>query len=75
MPVSYTHLDVYKRQALARIIEDFLDTLTLENRVIFMRRYWFSDSDKYIAVFMGLSDKTVSVRLARIREKMKQYLI
>ena len=29
---------------LACIIESFLDTLTIENRVIFMRRYWFSDS-------------------------------
>ena len=60
---------------LARIIESFLDTLTTENRVIFMRRYWFSDSYKDIAEVVGLSEKNVSVRLTRIREKMKQYLI
>lgn len=60
---------------LARIIEEFLDTLTLENRVIFMRRYWFSDSYKDIAGFVRLSEKNISVRLTRIREKMKQYLI
>ncbi len=60
---------------LARIIEDFLDTLTLENRVIFMRRYWFADSCKDIAEFVGLSEKNISVRLTRIRKKMKQYLI
>ena len=60
---------------LARIIEAFLDTLTTENRVIFMRRYWFSDSYEDIAEFMGLSEKNISVRLTRIREKMKQYLI
>lgn len=60
---------------LARIIEAFLDTLTTENRIIFMRRYWFSDSYKDIAEFMGLSEKNISVRLTRIREKMKQYLI
>lgn len=60
---------------LARIIEGFLDTLTAENRVIFMRRYWFSDSYKDIAEFVGLSEKNISVRLTRIREKMKQYLI
>ena len=40
-----------------------------------MRRYWFSDSYKNIAEFMGLSEKNISVRLTRIREKMKQYLI
>ena len=60
---------------LARIIESFLDTLTVENRIIFMRRYWFSDSCKDIARLVGLSEKNISVRLTRIREKMKQYLI
>lgn len=59
---------------LARIIESFLDTLTVENRVIFMRRYWFSDSCKDIAEFVGLSEKNISVRLTRIRQKMKNYL-
>lgn len=59
---------------LARIIERFLDTLTVENRVIFMRRYWFSDSCKDIAEFVGLTEKNVSVRLTRIRQKMKSYL-
>ena len=59
---------------LARIIESFLDTMTVENRVIFMRRYWFSDSCKDIAEFVGLTEKNISVRLTRIRQKMKEYL-
>ena len=67
--------DEIEARELARIIEEFLDTLTVENRVIFMRRYWFSDSYKDIAELVGLSEKNVSVRLTRIREKMKQYLI
>ena len=33
--------DEIEARELARIIEEFLDTLTVENRVIFMRRYWF----------------------------------
>jgi RNA polymerase sigma factor (sigma-70 family) len=67
--------DEIESRELAHIIEEFLDTLTLENRVIFMRRYWFADSCKDIAEFVGLSEKNISVRLTRIREKMKQYLI
>ena len=58
----------------ARIIGEFLDTLTLDNRVIFLRRYWFADSCRDIAELVGLREKTVSVRLARIRERMKRYL-
>lgn len=67
--------DEIEARELAGIIEEFLDTLPLENRVIFMRRYWFSDSYKDIAEFMGLSEKNISVRLTRVRKKMKQYLI
>jgi len=60
---------------LARSIERFLDTLTEENRVIFMRRYWFSDSYQDIAVRVGLREKTVSVRLTRLRRQLRNYLI
>lgn len=59
---------------LARVIEAFLDTLTAENRVIFMRRYWFADSCRDIAGLTGLTEKNISVRLTRIRQKMKEYL-
>lgn len=60
---------------LVRIIESFLDTLSVENRVIFVRRYWFSDSCKDIAEFVGLKERHISVRLTRIRQKMKVYLV
>ena len=56
------------------MIESFLDTLTVENRVIFMRRYWFSDHCKEIAERVGLTEKNVTVRLTRIRQKLKDYL-
>ena len=65
----------FEARELARVIESFLDTLTAESRVIFMRRYWFSDSCKDIAKFVGLTEKNISVRLTRIRRKMKKYLI
>ena len=60
---------------LAHMIEDFLDTLTVENRVIFMRRYWFSDTYKEIADRVGITEKMVSMRLTRIRKQMREYLI
>ena len=60
---------------LAGIIESFLDTLTVENRVIFMRRYAYLDTYSDIAARVGLSEKNVSVRLTRIRQHLKEYLI
>jgi RNA polymerase sigma-70 factor (ECF subfamily) len=59
---------------LARLIEDFLDSLTKENRVLFMRRYAFSDTYADIARLMGISEKNVSVRLTRIRKHLRAYL-
>lgn len=67
--------DEIDARELAHIIEEFLDTLSLENRVIFIHRYWFADSYKDIAKFMGLSEKNISVRLTRIRKKMKKYMM
>lgn len=63
-----------ENQELARLIEGFLDMLTKENRVIFMRRYWFCDTYAQIAEQVGLSEKNVSVRLTRIRRQLKNYL-
>lgn len=60
---------------LALIIENFLDTLSVENRVIFMRRYWFSDTYSDIAQRVGLTEKNVSVRLTRTRKQMREYLL
>ena len=60
---------------LATLIENFLDTLSVENRVIFMRRYWFSDTYKEIADRVGMTEKMVSMRLTRIRRKMREFLL
>lgn len=59
---------------LVQIVQQFLDSLPVENRVIFLRRYWFLDSYLEIARRVGLSEKAVSVRLVRIRQKLKIWL-
>lgn len=66
--------DEVEAKSLARLIEAFLDSLSIENRVIFMRRYWFSDSYEEIAQRVGLTEKNVSVRLTRLRKQLKEHL-
>ena len=61
-------------RTLGRCLNAFLDTISSENRVIFLRRYWFGDSVKDIATALSLKESTVSVRLSRTREKLKAYL-
>lgn len=66
--------DEIAAEELSRFIEEFLDSLNRENRVIFMRRYWFSDSYADIEKKVGLSRKTISVRLTRMRKQLKIFL-
>ena len=60
---------------LGRAIDAFLDTVTRENRILFLRRYWFGDSIQAIAASMGIRENSVSVRLYRTRNQLKTYLI
>ena len=67
--------DELSRAELTQAIEDFLATLTRENRVIFLRRYWFFDNYAQISKKVGLTKGTISVRLTRIRKQLKIYLL
>lgn len=66
--------EVCSARELGRAIDAFLDTLDPENRAIFLRRYWFSDPVGTIAAELGLRENTVSVRLSRLRGRLKTYL-
>ena len=59
---------------LTQTIEAFLDTLKQVDRVVFLKRYYFSASYADIAEETGLSEKNVSVKLTRLREKLRNYL-
>lgn len=61
-------------QELSRHIDRFLDTLDKTSRVMFVRRYWYSDSISDIAERFQTNNNNVSVRLSRTREKLKKYL-
>jgi len=64
-----------EQQELTKIIEEFLDSQSKENRVIFLRRYWFLDTYADISARVGLAEKNISVRLTRIRKELRKYLI
>lgn len=59
---------------LTRMIDLFLDEQDRDSRILFVRRYWYSDSVQELAERFHISRNNVSVRLARIRRKLKDYL-
>lgn len=66
---------VMENEELTNVIEDFLDSLSKEKRVIFVCRYWFCDTYEQIAQRTGITEKNVSVKLTRIRKEMREYLL
>lgn len=59
---------------LTEQINRFLAQLEKENRILFVRRYWYGDSVSKIAQETGMRSNTVSVRLARMRSELKRNL-
>lgn len=59
---------------LTAAISRFLSTLSREDRFLFVRRYFYADSVTDLAAMTGDSANRISVRLFRIRGKLKKTL-
>lgn len=64
----------YEADELAAAISAFLRMLDKEKRIVFVRRYWFSDSIADIAAQLSLSESKVKSILFRVRKHLKIYL-
>lgn len=59
---------------LSMVLDRFLRTLTPENQMVFLRRYWYADTIAEIAARYGISESAVLMRLNRTRAKLCAYL-
>lgn len=73
IPDSRRDMDLEEKE-LGRILNDFLRTLSPENRMIFLRRYWYVDTIAEIAERYHISEGAVMTRLSRTRSKLAKYL-
>ena len=64
----------YENGQLAKAINRFIAELPEEKRVIFIRRYFYSDSVEQIAKRMGFTSSKVKTSLFRMREELRQIL-
>ncbi len=63
-----------ERMELAESLNRFLAELGKENRVMFVRRYWYMDSIAEIAARMGCGESRVKSRLSRLRKRLYRLL-
>ncbi len=74
LAVSTTVEQEIAAMELSRQIDSFLATLDEESQMLFVRRYWYSDDISDLADRFQTTANNVSVRLSRIRSKLKKYL-
>jgi RNA polymerase sigma-70 factor (ECF subfamily) len=66
--------EIWSAKELGIAIDRFLNTLDKDNRVMFLRRYWFFDSISDISDLFSLTENNVSVKLLRIRKGLRSFL-
>ncbi len=64
-----------EERELARAIGAFLKKTDKRSRILFVRRYFYTDTMEDIAALSGMSVNAVTIKLSRIRKKLKAYLI
>lgn len=74
IPAAETVEEEVAVKELADAINRILKKLKKENRIIFVRRYWFSNSVSEIAEMFQTNEHNISVRLSRTRKMLKKYL-
>ncbi|MBE6608441.1 MAG: sigma-70 family RNA polymerase sigma factor [Ruminococcaceae bacterium] len=60
--------------ALAKIINSFLEGLDKEKRIVFVRRYFYSDSVKDISDKLSISESKVKSMLMRLRRNLAEVI-
>ena len=65
---------VLDRNALLEALNDWLASLPVHKRCIFLRRYWYFDSVREISARCGMTETAVSVILHRMRNSLRTYL-
>ena len=73
-PSSHSVENELEAKEAAKAIDRFLSSLDQQSRIMFVRRYWYTDSIEELAGTFGKSRHYISVRLSRIRKDLKRYL-
>lgn len=66
---------VLQAKELSHLLDRFLTNLDTRSRVMFVRRYWYSDSINDLAKMLHMRPNHVSVHLSRIRSRLRKFLI
>ena len=61
-------------QSLSETLGRWLSELPQNDRILFIRRYWYGDSVKSLAKESGITQNQLSKRMLRLRKKLREIL-
>lgn len=73
IPDNRRDLELEDRE-IGRVMDAFLESLSQETRLIFLRRYWHADRISEIAARYGITESKVKMQLSRTRAKLHKFL-
>ena len=75
IPAQGSVADEMDAKELGQLLDVFLGTLDGKSRVLFMRRYFFSEPLPNLAEEFGITAHNAAVRLSRTRARLAKFLI
>ena len=64
----------YDEIEFGELVNGFLSSLEMKERMLFVRRYWQGESIQDLVAWSGLKESAVKMRLLRTRNKFQEYL-
>lgn len=74
IPDSKTTEDILDAQELSAHISDWLNTLSVTDRALFIRRYWNGEPLQKLAPAAGISPNKLAGQMFRLRKDLQKYL-
>lgn len=74
LPSDFSIENEFNAEILSNEINMFLTTLTKDNRIIFVKRYWLGEKISEIAKDFNTTAHNITVKLSRTRKALKKHL-
>ena len=74
VPAAGTVEQEIEARELADYINEWLSGLAVEERVLFVRRYWYGDEVRQLAKQCGISGVQMTQKMLRLRKRLKAFL-
>ncbi len=66
--------NIMKTKDLHKIINDFLSSLNVDDRVLFIKKYFFLESSLSLSEMFDTTEANINVKTMRLRKKLKERL-